>query len=120
MKTAIVIDSKARTVTKVTKEWNLADLQEAVGGYIDAVYLDNETTCFVNDEGLLHLTEESMFFKLANGFQPLAGNGVILEVNDEGDSVSVKSGREVFIQKAIKFYTLEEIQGMFSSVEVIY
>lgn len=64
----------------------------------DVVYLNDKDDCvYVDDEGLL--CDPSHFFILKGYPQPLAGKGLVLGTNGEGDSVSPK-------------ITLEELREM--------
>jgi len=81
----IVINAKDRTVTVAEIDGSLKSLQHIVGGLITTVYdgLDESHHCYVNDEGLL--TSPEHFFMFKDGHQPLAGNGVILSLADDGN-----------------------------------
>lgn len=69
------------------------------GGY-KAIYKAGEYECFdaarfnehgdaafVDDEGLLHVNDPDNFFQITHYPQPLCGIGVVLGVDDEGESV---------------------------------
>ena len=87
MKTAILIDPTARTVTIDRRPWTLRDLQEAVGGYIDVYTAIKGLSVFVDDEGLLKGPAD---FFILPGCQPLAGVGVILgDVDEDGETLGL-------------------------------
>ena len=82
---AIIINAKDRTITETEIDGSLEALQQIVGGLIEPVSqgLDDHHHCYVNEEGLLNSPQH--FFMFAGGHQPLAGNGVILSLTDDGD-----------------------------------
>lgn len=83
---AIIVNAQERTVSEAEIEGSLKNLQSIVGGLIAPVYegLDSKQHhAYVNDEGLLN--DPQHFFMLNDGYQPLAGNGVILGTTDDGD-----------------------------------
>lgn len=82
---AIVINAKDRTVNETEIDGSLESLQQIVGGMIEPVTpgLDGNHHCYVNEEGLLEQPQH--FFMFKDGHQPLAGNGVILALSDDGE-----------------------------------
>ena len=64
---------------------HLESLQQIVGGLIEPVSqgLDGVHHCYVNEKGLLG--DRQYFFLFKNGHQPLASNGVILSLTQDGD-----------------------------------
>jgi hypothetical protein len=110
---AIVIDSMMQTVKEadLSKEGTLTQMQTLVGGYIErAMTLPNGDDVFVNMEGLLHSPRH--FFTIVGGHQPFAGNAVILNSNEDGDSTAAKSDL-VYITTSVKFMTLEEVCALY-------
>lgn len=85
---AILIDPFSKTVTQV----ECAPGIEAIYALIDAdcfctVNLDDAgNAVYLDDEGLFREGQE--FFALGNYPQPLAGRGLILGCNEEGESVA--------------------------------
>lgn len=72
---AYFIDSTNKTIAQVEYS-GLSDLQRMVEGSIElACYTRQGDTLFVNEEGLF--TKDS-FFAIRGGYQPFAGNGVIV------------------------------------------
>lgn len=67
----------------------LDSLQDAVGGYITAVGtlpLDSGYSCYVDDEGLLKADpKRNTLLEQLAGYQPLAGNGVLLSFVEGGE-----------------------------------
>jgi Domain of unknown function (DUF3846) len=80
---AIIINAQDRTITETKIDGSLESLQEIVGGLIEPVDLDGKHHCYVNEEGLLD--QPRHFFMFRDGHQPLAGNGVILALTDDGN-----------------------------------
>lgn len=86
---AILIDSEKKTVSEITindtntlQEWYKhidCDLVQV------AHYLSDHDSILVDEEGLLK--NPSNFFSYYGSHQPFAGNGLIVGVNEEGESV---------------------------------
>ena len=53
-----------------------------------------------------------MFFTIGDSEQPLAGNGLILGTNDEGESIEPSVTVEE-VKEITKFYTLEEVRRLY-------
>jgi hypothetical protein len=90
---AILIDPINETVIEVPYTGDYKQIYALLGiELFTTVELggDNQETLFVDDEGLLH--GETHFFSLVGSdwkyAQPLAGRGLILGANDEGESVA--------------------------------
>jgi hypothetical protein len=86
----IVIDCKVKTVEVLAKDWTLEEMQEIVGGYLEAAAPPMVgMTMFVNEDGIsLALPRWEMPFMLKGkaGMIPHLGNGIILgAADDEGD-----------------------------------
>ena len=89
---AIWINSTRNSIIELqlSDEDVLSSLQKYVGGYITvAVDLPNGDTIYVDDEGLLKGNVD--FFEHKLGYQPYAGNGVIVNTTKSGKSASAKS-----------------------------
>ena len=94
---AYLINAEARTITEVT-----------VGDYktyypllgcdcFACVGIEDEDTIYVDDNGLLK--PQQNFFLYDGYAQPLAGNGLVLGTNDEGESVEPKITLETLKSK---------------------
>jgi hypothetical protein len=84
---AILIDPFAKEITEIEYDGNW----QQIGKIIDCELfttagLSDGDTVFVDDEGLFK--GETAFFKHAHYPQPLAGKGLILGTDSEGDSIS--------------------------------
>ena len=113
---AILIDSEKRKVSYV-----IIDKKKGIKEYYKLLKCDlftlgmefeNQDALFVDDEGLLTLTPDSMFFYIEGAYQPFAGNGLILGTDDDGDSVDVKTKLKD-IKDKIRFLTIHEVRGLF-------
>lgn len=73
------------------------------------VGIEEDDSIYVDDEGLLTIQFDTPFF-LYDGYpQPLAGNGLVLGTDEEGESVDPKNTLE-FIRGKVKFMTLLQAQ----------
>jgi hypothetical protein len=85
----ILIDPTAKTVTEIKGDFNqIRAIYAAIDcDTFDCVYLDHDLVLFVDDNGLLKAGQD--FFRYGSYPQPLAGKGLILGMNDAGDSIGV-------------------------------
>lgn len=111
---SIIIDAAARTVIEKETDGDLKFLQQHVGGSqtitvggVRAEESDVGDTLFVDDEGLLH-GEQSFFLLPLFSTQPLAGNGVIVGSDEDGETVGCLSTLAE-IQANIRWLTKSEI-----------
>jgi len=104
----ILINSQTETITEVYVNGDYTEIYRIINvDLFTVVNLDNKgNALFVDDEGLLKNPE--FFFKWDGYHQPLAGNGLILGTDDEGESVSTT-------------LTLEEVKARvtFKRLEVV-
>ena len=81
----VIINPEEEPVTEETVPDGLKTWQDIVGGYIEAVYVAPKGLLYVNENGLYK--DSPSFFTLEGaGSGKLAGNGVLLSYNAEGDS----------------------------------
>lgn len=115
-KKIIVIDSKNKKVYESNYK-EVSDLQKIVGGYIELAHEINKgdsinDIVFVNDEGLL--CEPRYFFTIKGGYQPFAGNGVVVGTNiKNGKSINVQSTLEE-IENNVSFFSLEDVRQYYN------
>lgn len=85
---AILIDPFTRDITEVEYTGDIGCIYEHIqANCFDAARFDNKgDAVYVDDEGLLK--EPTHFFQIAGYPQPLAGRGLVLGVDREGESVS--------------------------------
>jgi hypothetical protein len=108
---AILIDVEKREVKIVDVEKGIDAIYAQIKcDCFTVVTLENEDAIFVDDEGLLKLDENSKFFFIEGYHQPLAGNGLILGTNEEGESVDVKSDLQD-IKNRVRFLNIQEIHA---------
>lgn len=105
---AILINSTERTVTEVDYDGNFRNLQKLIGcdcftiAPLNPKMVTEDVSLYVDDEGLL--TNPQAFFQIKGvTYHPLAGNGVILGTNEEGESVDSPVSVQD-IAKLTKFY----------------
>tara|TARA_R110002167_G_scaffold254765_5_gene460996 strand:- start:2506 stop:2898 length:393 start_codon:yes stop_codon:yes gene_type:complete len=92
---ALLIDPFMETVQEIDYSGDWKDIRTLLKCDIFAtVYFDDMSTdsVFVDDEGVF--VDDQRFFKLGNYTQPLAGYGLVLGCNEEGDSVDCMSTLE--------------------------
>ena len=86
---AILIDVKKEEVKEVEHDDTLKNIYELVEcATFDVVRIDNTNGIYVDDEGLF--VEDQLFFTYHGDTysQTLAGNGLILGVDSEGNSIA--------------------------------
>ena len=85
---AILIDVKTQEIKEVECGNNLQNIYDLIDcRLIDIVSIDDVNSIFVDDEGIL---KDNLYFEYSgseNVFK-LAGNGLVLGVDDEGNSIS--------------------------------
>jgi hypothetical protein len=90
---AILINPFDKSITEVElKTGDLAEIYALTDSTIvEAVSVSQGNDVFINEEGLLGDLDEQQFFLLGdnnNGWMMLAGKGLVLGNNSDGDSVS--------------------------------
>ena len=112
---AILIDVQKKEVrmVEVDDKKVLESWYELMGCQMVEVahYFDRHDSILVDEEGLLSLDEDTKFFTIEGGHQPFAGNGLVVGVDNRGESVSPKISVEE-VQKKVRFHTLWEVQSM--------
>tara|TARA_R100000234_G_C4909966_1_gene139412 strand:- start:256 stop:585 length:330 start_codon:yes stop_codon:yes gene_type:complete len=96
---AILIDVHTQSVTEVEHDNTLENIYDLLDcRTFDVVRIDETDSIYIDDEGLF--VNDQLFFEYGGDAQSvrLAGNGLILGVDDEGNSISPKT-------------TIEEVKG---------
>lgn len=89
MSRGILIDTKNRTITEVDIVRNEEGSQlPSIYGHLNCstfemVQYNDVNDVYVDEEGLLNVTDETTFFKMKNYPQPIAGNGLIMGFDEE-------------------------------------
>ena len=91
---AILVDpftqtTKEISVTSDYKEWK--EILE-ITSPVDAVTLNSETAVIVDDEGLFN--EDPRYFKLPDYHQPLAGRGIVVGIDEDGEITNHNCGSD--------------------------
>lgn len=89
---AILIDPFTKTIEEVDYSGDYKDIYGLIEcDLFTTVYLPNtsDDTLFVDDEGLY--VENQKFFKIDGFEQPLAGRGLLLGTDEEGESIDCMS-----------------------------
>ena len=108
---AFLIDPKAQTITEVSYSGAYTEIYKHIeADLFDVVTVNREGDgIFVDDEGLL---KEQEFFFLHKGYpSPLAGRGLVLGTNREGESVSPKMTIED-LRNDVLFLTRDDLLMM--------
>jgi len=97
---AILIDPFTQTIEEVDYSGDYKDIYGLIQCELFSTVYCLEDTLFVDDEGLY--VKDQRYFKVAGYPQPLAGRGLLLGTNEEGDSVDAKAKLSV-IEKVIEW-----------------
>ena len=108
-KKAYLINAEARTITEVTVG-PYTDIYPLLGcDTFTCVGLEDEDTLYVDDEGLL---KPQMHFIMYEGYpEPLAGNGLVMGTDSEGESIDPKMSLED-LKSRVTFYNVFQIRAM--------
>lgn len=109
---AIIIDAEKQEIREETCTGNTLEfMQKAVGGLIEPAFViywktssGPEDYLYVNEEGLL--SQPKHFFVIDGVNQPFAGNGVVMGLNSEGETVGAEISLEK-VKKMVRFKTLK-------------
>lgn len=108
---AIFIDAKNREVREVQNEGNLESWYQAIGceTVTLACQIDDVNSIVVDDEGLL--TGPQHFFANLYPTEPqyLAGNGLIVGVDEEGNTADCTLKVED-VREMVRFFNLDEVR----------
>ena len=94
MMQAILINPFDKTIEEVDYSGDWRDISSLLECdiFTTAYFDDTDDSVYVDDEGLY--VEDQAFFTIGDYPQPLAGRGLILGCNDEGDSVDCETTLE--------------------------
>jgi hypothetical protein len=104
---ALLIDSKNKVVKQIEIGEHFTEISKAIDceTFSAPHILENEDTMYCDDEGLLKNPQH--FFLLDTYPQPIAGNGLILGCDDEGDSIDVKTTLDELISR-VTFMNIDD------------
>lgn len=109
---AVLIDPYKNTVENVIYNGDFRHIYELCQvRTFDFVPLQNTDDLFVDDEGLMNLTPETRFFAIEGETGPIAGRGLVLNHDSQGESISAKFDATHYKFK-VKFYSLDEVRNM--------
>ena len=113
MKRCILIDVEEKTISEVYIGTGIQPIYDVLKcEMFECVYIDNVNTIYVDEEGLLNLTPNTMFFSFEGGYQPLSGNGLIMGTDENtGESVDTTLSVEE-VRSKVKFHTYWEVRQM--------
>lgn len=97
---AVLIDPYKEEITDVDYNGDYKQIYEHIKAdcFTLVRLLDNDDV-FVDDEGLLKVTKDTKFFMLKDYPQPLAGYGLILGNDKEGESIAAHHTAEFYRPK---------------------
>jgi hypothetical protein len=109
---AVLIDPYKEEVTDVTYNGDYKQIYEHIKVDCFAlVRLADDDDVFVDDEGLLKLEPSTKFFALPDYPQPLAGYGLVLGNDNEGESISAHHDA-AFYRERVKFMTMRQFAAI--------
>ena len=110
---AILINPFEQTVTQVDYSGDYTEIYKLIDAeYYDVAGIAHGDGIFVDDEGLLN--SPTHFFEHADYHSPLAGKGLIIGCNSEGESVDCKTTVEE-VKSKVKFSTILEMRARFAA-----
>ncbi|CAB4197186.1 hypothetical protein UFOVP1304_60 [uncultured Caudovirales phage] len=115
---AFLIDPVAESITEVEYSGEYQDIYPLIGAEtFDVVTLyPNDDSAFIDDEGLLKSPEFFWFHR--NRRDPVAGCGLVLGVDGEGDSIAPTVSREQ-LAKDIVFANHDDVRAVLAIQEEI-
>jgi len=118
MKKGILIDVQNETLTEV-EVGDYKDIQKKIGcDLFDVVSIDEKNDIYVDDEGLLTVTDKSKFFGFKGSRLKLGGNGLVLGINhNTGDSKSTTLTVDK-LKERIEFFNFEQTKPYLIEVGV--
>jgi hypothetical protein len=106
---ALLIDPFTKTVTETEVAEGLDAIYKAIDADgFDVIYINSDNCIFVDEYGL---SRKDRLFRLNTYHQPLAGKGLVLGVNAEGDSCDTSIDWEA-MKRAITFPDLQYAGSM--------
>lgn len=109
---AILINPFEKSVAEVDYSGDYHDIYKLIDCDVFAVSSDGANDIFVDDEGLLKddLTKQA-FFWVSGMEQPLAGKGLVLSSDAEGETIAATIDVETLTNR-IRWYSAHELLGL--------
>ena len=105
---AVLIDPYAEKIEDIEYDGHYKSIYPLIHcGVFTTVSLGDDDV-FVDDEGLLKLTPQSKFFSIPTYPKPLAGYGLIVGCNEDGETISAAHNANYYRPK-IHFLDMEMI-----------
>ena len=115
MKKGILINVNTQQVNYVVLGNDYREIYPLINAHLfDVIRINRSNDLYVDDEGLLTLTEESKFFLIKGYPQPIAGSGLILGHNDEGESIST----DLTIEQVITTITFLDMLDVINYLQI--
>ena len=113
MKKCILIDVENETIEEVIIGEGIQPIYDVLKCELfECVYIDDVNSIYVDEEGLLKLTMDTKFFSIEGGYQPYAGNGLIMGTDfNTGESIDTTLTLEE-VKSKVKFHTYWEVRQM--------
>lgn len=109
---AILIDPFEETVKEIEYNGDFKHIYELIGAdCFDAVRISREDSIFVDDNGLMN--NPTHFFMHEGYPNPLAGKGLILGCDENGDSISPVTTVEE-VRSKVKFANILQIRARYA------
>jgi hypothetical protein len=112
---AILIDVLNENVrmVEVNDDSVLKDWYKHIGCSMVEVghYFNDHDSIMVDEEGMFSMDKDSKFFTIEGGHQPFIGNGLVVGVDRNGESVDPCISVEE-VRSKVKFHTMNEVRSM--------
>lgn len=76
-----------------------------------AHYFNHHDSIMADEEGLFTMDNDSKFFTIKGGHQPFIGNGLVVGVDNKGESVDPHISVDE-VRSMVEFFTMEEVREM--------
>lgn len=110
-----LIDPYKREITEVDTDAELESLYSLLDcEMVEAVGLSSVDDLWLDENGIMTLTADTMFFKVEGLYQPYAGKGLVLGADvNTGESLPVSMSLEE-LELITNFYSLNEIKELYN------
>lgn len=105
---ALLINPFEKSVTEVDYSGDYKDIPTMIDCDLFTIASDGDNDIFVDDEGLFKPNQ--MFFWVRGMGQPLAGKGLVLSSDGEGETIGTTADVDAFYNR-IRWFTAFELLG---------